>query len=177
MGESYVTGGLLGLQDQFFAPRPGTVRTMRAVLQRVREAQVDVDGEVVGRVGAGWCVLVGVTHSDTQVEAHKIADKIANMRSFDDDNGVMNRSVLDTGGDVLVVSQFTLYGDTHKGRRPGWSAAAPAPVAEPLVQAVVDRLIELGLAVSTGRFRAEMVVSIVNDGPVTLLIEVNNPSH
>jgi len=175
VGRSHVTGGLVTLQDLTTPREPqGTVWVMRAVLQRVRKAHVEVGDEVVGQVGPGWCALVGATHTDTHVEAAKLADKIANMRSFDDESGVMNCSVLDVGGEVLVVSQFTLYGDTSKGRRPGWSAAAPASVAEPLVQVVVDRLTELGLAVSTGRFQAAMVVSIVNDGPVTLLVEVEN---
>jgi D-aminoacyl-tRNA deacylase len=146
---------------------------MRAVVQRVSRAQVTVHGDVVGQIGQGWCALVGVTHSDTETQAHKLADKIANLRMFDDDNGVMNRSVTDIDGAILVVSQFTLYGDASKGRRPAWGAAAPAPVAEPLVVAVVDRLLALGLTVETGRFQADMVVDITNVGPATLVIDVD----
>jgi D-tyrosyl-tRNA(Tyr) deacylase len=129
-------------------------------------------GPVVGEIGAGLCVLVGVTHTDDAGIAAKLADKVWHLRVMDDDAGVMNRSVADTTRQVLVVSQFTLYGDTRKGRRPSWLDAAPPEVAEPLVQAVVDRLVELGATVATGRFRADMAVELVNDGPVTLLLEV-----
>lgn len=144
---------------------------MRAVVQRVTSASVTVGGEVVGAIGSGLLALVGVTHDDDETRAAKLADKIANLRILDDDAGVMNRSVLGTGGEVLVVSQFTLYGDTVKGRRPSWMAAARPEVAEPLVTAVVDALRSLGVGVQTGRFRAEMAVSLVNDGPVTVLLE------
>ena len=129
-------------------------------------------GEVVGSVGAGLCVLVGVTHTDTVEQARKLADKIWNLRVIDDDDGVMNRSVADTSREVLVVSQFTLYGDTSAGRRPSWINAARPEHAEPLVQEVVDRLRALGATVATGRFRTEMLVDIRNDGPVTVMIEV-----
>jgi D-tyrosyl-tRNA(Tyr) deacylase len=131
----------------------------------------DAAGEVVGEVGAGLCVLVGVTHDDTTANAHKMADKIWNLRIFDDADGVMNRSLADVGGEVLIVSQFTLYGDTSGGRRPSWIAAARPEHAEPMVQAVVDHLRQLGAKVATGRFRTEMLVTINNDGPVTVLIE------
>ncbi len=144
---------------------------MRAVVQRVTSASVVVGDEVVGAIGPGLLVLVGVAHDDDEAAAVRLADKIANLRVLDDDAGVMNRSVLDTGGSVLVVSQFTLYGDTSKGRRPSWLAAARPEVAEPLVSAVVDNLRSLGVPVETGRFRAEMAVSLVNDGPVTVLVE------
>ena len=148
---------------------------MRAVVQRVRRASVDstVDGitERVGEIGPGLCVLVGVTHDDTVATAERLAARIANLRVFDDDDGVMNRSLLDTGGEALVVSQFTLYGDTTRGRRPGWSAAARPEVAEPLIAAVVDALESLGVAVHTGRFRTDMAVELVNDGPVTLIVD------
>ena len=144
---------------------------MRAVVQRVSEASVTVGGEVVGAVGPGLVALVVVTHDDDGSRAAKLADKLANLRILDDDAGVMNRSVLDAGAAVLVVSQFTLYGDTAKGRRPSWIAAARPEVAEPLVDAVADRLRALGVAVATGRFRTEMRVALVNDGPVTLLLE------
>lgn len=148
---------------------------MRGLVQRVRSADVTVDGEVVGAIGAGLCVLVGVTHADGPDQARRLADKLWNLRVFDDDAGVMNRSVADSTGEVLVVSQFTLYGDTSAGRRPSWIAAARPEHAEPLVQAVVDRLRELGATVATGRFRTEMLVRIENDGPVTVMVEVDAP--
>lgn len=148
---------------------------MRGLVQRVTSARVTVVGgtaeEVVGEIGAGLCVLVGVTHDDTVAQAHKLAEKIWHLRILDDAEGVMNRSVADTGGEVLVVSQFTLYGDTSGGRRPSWIAAARPEHAEPMVQAVVDHLRGLGATVATGRFRTEMLVAINNDGPVTVLIE------
>jgi len=141
-------------------------------VQRVTEARVRVDGEIVGEIGVGLCVLVGVTHTDDDAVARKIAEKLWHLRIFDDADGVMNRSVADAGGQILVVSQFTLYGDTRKGRRPSWVAAAPPEQAEPLVEAVVAALRDLGAHVETGRFRADMAVELVNDGPVTLLVEV-----
>ncbi|MGA0238358.1 MAG: D-aminoacyl-tRNA deacylase [Acidimicrobiales bacterium] len=145
---------------------------MRALVQRVREASVTVEGDVVGRIGPGVGALVGVTHDDTETLAVKLADKIWNLRIFDDADGVMNRSAADDGLEVLVVSQFTLYGDTRRGRRPGYSDAARPELAEPLVEVVVDALRASGAVVETGRFRTEMAVALVNDGPVTLLIEV-----
>jgi D-tyrosyl-tRNA(Tyr) deacylase len=149
---------------------------MRGLVQRVTRASVTVlsntSSEVVGEIGRGLCVLVGVTHDDTAEHARKLADKIWHLRVMDDDAGVMNKSVADTGGEVLVVSQFTLYGDTDGGRRPSWIAAARPEHAEPLVQQVVDRLRALGATVATGRFRTEMLVDIQNDGPVTVLLEI-----
>jgi D-tyrosyl-tRNA(Tyr) deacylase len=145
---------------------------MRAVVQRVRRASVTVAGETVGEIGAGLCVLVGVTHDDSPAHAAKLADKIWHLRVMDDDAGVMNRSVADTTRQVLIVSQFTLYGDTSGGRRPSWVAAARPEHAEPLVDAVVARLRELGATVATGRFRTEMLVSLDNDGPVTVIVDV-----
>jgi D-tyrosyl-tRNA(Tyr) deacylase len=145
---------------------------MRSVVQRVTRASVTVDGEVVGAIGPGLLALVGVTHDDGPAEAEKLAGKLANLRILDDDEGVMNRSVLDAGAAVLVVSQFTLYGDTVKGRRPSWLAAARPEHAEPLVDAVADALRGMGVEVATGRFRTEMAVELVNDGPVTLLLDV-----
>lgn len=130
-----------------------------------------VDGEVVGSIGAGLCVLVGVTHGDGEAEADRIADRLAGIRIMDDDDGVMNRSVTDVGGEVLVVSQFTLYGDASRGRRPTWSAAARPEQAEPLVERVVSGLRDRGLGVATGRFRENMSVDLVNDGPVTVMVE------
>jgi len=145
---------------------------LRALVQRVTEARVSVAGEVVGEIGAGLCVLVGVTHDDDAARAAKLAAKVANLRVFDDDVGAMNRSLLDTSGAALIVSQFTLYGDTARGRRPSWVAAARPEQAEPLIDAFGAELAALGVPVATGRFRADMQVALVNDGPVTLLVEV-----
>jgi D-tyrosyl-tRNA(Tyr) deacylase len=145
---------------------------MRALVQRVSSASVTVGGEVVGAIGPGLCVFVGVTHGDDADIASRLAAKVAALRVFDDEAGVMNRSVLDAHGSALVVSQFTLYGDTRKGRRPSWVAAARPEVAEPLVRAFAQRLASEGVSVETGRFRAEMTVSIVNEGPVTVMLEL-----
>jgi D-aminoacyl-tRNA deacylase len=144
---------------------------MRALIQRVTEARVRVDNDVVGEIGLGLCVLVGVTHEDSVSTAGRLADKIWTLRIFDDDNGVMNRPVAEVGGAVLVVSQFTLYGDTRRGRRPSWAAAAPPDRAEPLVDVFAASLRDLGAEVATGTFGAHMQVELINDGPVTLLIE------
>jgi D-aminoacyl-tRNA deacylase len=144
---------------------------VRAVVQRVTEAAVTVADEEVGRIGRGLCVLVGVTHDDDEAGARKLADRLFNLRLFDDEAGVMNKSAADVGAEILVVSQFTLYGDTTKGRRPSWIAAARPDYAEPLVQVLVDELRRLGASVATGRFGAEMLVALVNDGPVTVLLE------
>ncbi len=144
---------------------------MRGLVQRVARAAVTVGDDVAGRIGSGVLVLVGVTHDDTEAQARKLADKIWNLRIFDDADGVMNLSLADTHRSALVVSQFTLYGDTRKGRRPGYSDAERPEQAEPLVEVVIDELRGLGAEVATGRFRAEMAVELVNDGPVTLLIE------
>ncbi len=146
---------------------------MRALVQRVTRASVTVDGEVVGEIGPGLCVLVGVTHTDDEPTARRLAERIYNLRVLADDDGVMNRSVADTGHEVLVVSQFTLYGDTSKGRRPSWLAAAQPEAAEPLVTSLVEALRELGARVATGRFRTEMAVELVNDGPVTVMLELD----
>ena len=145
---------------------------MRGLVQRVKRAEVRVDGEVVGAIGAGLCVFVGVTHDDGDAEADRLAAKLAGLRILDDDAGVMNRSVVEVGGEVLLVSQFTLYGDTAKGRRPTWNAAAPPEQAKPLVDRVADGLSAAGLFVATGRFGEYMVVELVNDGPATLMVEV-----
>src|SRR5262245_19714502 len=144
---------------------------MRAVLQRVSRAKVTVGDEVTGVVGVGWLVLLGVAQADTQKENDWLAEKVANLRAFPDDEGKMNRSVQDVGGSVLVVSQFTLYGDCQRGRRPGFSGAAPPAVAEPLYEAFVVGLKSLGVPVATGRFAASMQVELVNDGPVTFVLE------
>jgi D-tyrosyl-tRNA(Tyr) deacylase len=144
---------------------------MRAVVQRVRQASVTVEGAVVGSIGdgtgQGLCVLVGVTHDDTEQTAAQLAAKVHELRILDDE-----RSAAEAGAPLLVVSQFTLYGDTRKGRRPTWNAAAPRPVAEPLVDHVVAVLRERGAHVETGVFGADMQLALVNDGPVTLLLEV-----
>jgi D-tyrosyl-tRNA(Tyr) deacylase len=149
---------------------------VRAIVQRVDQASVDstVDGVTtrVGEIGQGLLVLVGVTHTDTEQSAIKLADKIWNLRIMSDVDGVMNLSVADTTRNVLVVSQFTLYGDTNGGRRPSWIAAAKPEVAEPLVTKVIDELRRLGAQVQTGRFRTDMKVALVNDGPVTVTIEI-----
>jgi D-tyrosyl-tRNA(Tyr) deacylase len=145
---------------------------MRALVQRVSSASVTSDGVERGSIGVGMVALVGVTHGDDEASARRLADKIANLRVFGDDEGRMNLSVLDVRGQVMVVSQFTLYGDTRKGRRPSYVDAAPPERAEPLVEAVVDALEQLGIAVAAGRFRTHMQVSLVNDGPVTLMLEV-----
>ncbi|MEY4372509.1 MAG: D-tyrosyl-tRNA(Tyr) deacylase [Actinomycetota bacterium] len=130
-----------------------------------------VDGECVGRIGAGLCVLVGVTHDDTPANARRLAKKLWNLRVMDDAEGVMNLSLADTTRAVLVISQFTLYGDTARGRRPSWVSAARPEHAEPLVDAVANELRSLGAHVETGRFRTHMMVELVNDGPVTLMLE------
>ena len=149
---------------------------MRALVQRVDQASVDstVDGVTtrVAEIGHGLLVLVGVTHSDTEQSATKLADKIWNLRIMSDADGVMNLSVADTTQNVLVVSQFTLYGDTNSGRRPSWIEAAKPEVAEPLVTKVIEELRRLGAHVETGRFRTDMKVALVNDGPVTVTINV-----
>lgn len=140
---------------------------MRALLQRVDSARVTVEGEVVGEVtGEGLLALVGVTHDDGGAEVAHVARKIAHLRILRGE-----RSVLDAGADVLVVSQFTLYGDVRKGRRPTWNAAAPGDVAQPLVDAVVAALRELGVTVATGVFGADMRVELTNDGPTTILVD------
>ena len=144
---------------------------MRAVLQRVERAKVSVGGEVTGEVAAGWLVLLGVAPADTHKQVDWLADKVANLRAFEDAEGKMNLSVQDVAGAVLVVSQFTLYGDCLKGRRPGFSGAAQPAVAEPLYEAFVNALRLLGVPVATGRFGADMRVELVNDGPVTFVID------
>ncbi len=146
---------------------------MRALVQRVDRAEVTVDGSVVGAIGRGLCVFIGVTHTDTDAQAARLAAKVWNLRVMPDEAGVMNRSVADAGGEVMVVSQFTLYGDTSGGRRPSWIAAARPEQAEPLVERVVAELRTLGATVATGRFRTVMQVALVNDGPVTLWLEVD----
>lgn len=144
---------------------------MRAVLQRVSRASVEVEGTIVGEIGAGWLVLLGVARGDADEDAAWMAEKIANLRAFEDETGKMNRSVLDIGGGTLVVSQFTLLADCRAGRRPSFTAAADPAEAERLYLRVASLLKAAGLTVPTGVFRASMNVSLVNEGPVTLLLD------
>ena len=144
---------------------------MRAVVQRVSGGSVRVGEETVGSIGLGYVVLLGVHARDTEAEAVALAEKIAHLRVFDDDAGKLNRSILDVGGEVLSVSQFTLYGNTEKGRRPSFLDAAPPERADALYQVFTARLQALGVPVSTGRFRAVMSVEIHNDGPVTVILD------
>ena len=144
---------------------------MRALVQRVSQAAVLVDGQVVGKIGPGLCCLVGVTHDDDRDKALKLAAKLWHLRIFADDNGHMNRSTADTSREVLVVSQFTLYGDTRKGRRPSFIAAAAPDQATRLIDELVAELQRLGATVATGSFGANMQVELTNDGPVTLMLE------
>jgi len=144
---------------------------MRAVLQRVARASVAVNGETVGTVARGWLVLLGVAPADTPAQVEWLAEKVAHLRAFEDAEGKMNLSVLDVNGGALVVSQFTLYGECTKGRRPSFTGAAPPAVAEPLYEAFVVALKARGVPVNTGRFGADMRVELLNDGPVTFVID------
>jgi D-tyrosyl-tRNA(Tyr) deacylase len=144
---------------------------VRAVVQRVTSARVTVGGRVVGEIGSGVVVLVGVAHEDDAAEARWLADKVVNLRIFSDEAGRMNRSLLDVGGEALVVSQFTLYGDARKGRRPSFVRAARGPEAEALYRRVVDVLETLGVRCATGEFGAMMNVALTNEGPVTILLD------
>jgi D-tyrosyl-tRNA(Tyr) deacylase len=146
---------------------------MRAVVQRVRRASVTVEGEVIGEIGKGLVVLVGIGRDDTKVEAAYLLDKISNLRIFDDEEGKMNRSVKDVDGALLIVSQFTLYGDVRRGLRPSWIDAAPPEVAEPLYDFFVRQASSLVDDVATGKFQAMMQVELINDGPVTILLDSN----
>ena len=145
---------------------------MRALVQRVREASVRVEDQLVGAINQGLCVFVGVTHEDGPEECDLLVNKLLHLRIMDDENGVMNNSVVDNEGEILIVSQFTLYGDISKGRRPTWSAAAPPEQAEPLIKKVVEGLKAAGVTVETGKFRQHMLVYLTNDGPATLMIEI-----
>lgn len=145
---------------------------MRLVLQRVSSASVSVDGEVIGEIGRGLLVLAAAGHDDTAETAARAAKKVAELRIFSDAEGKMNLSVTEAGGEVLVVSQFTLLGDTSKGRRPSFGKSAPGPVAEPLVDELAAQLERMDLSVAKGRFGANMRVSLVNDGPVTLVVDI-----
>ena len=144
---------------------------MRAVVQRVTRARVTVDDEIVGEIGSGLAVLLGVAADDTNDDADYLAHKIAALRILDDSEGRMNLSLTDVGGEMLVVSQFTLYGDVRRGLRPSWSDAAPPEVAEPLYEYFVEKCREVIVRVETGSFRKMMLVELVNDGPVTLMLD------
>lgn len=144
---------------------------MRVILQRSKRASVTVAGEVTGAIESGYVLLVGITHEDTEEDAKYVAKKVAEMRLFEDEEGKMNRSIFEAGGDILSISQFTLYGDIKKGRRPSFIAAARPETAEPLWQAFNDALRSHGLKVETGVFGAMMDVELINDGPVTMMVE------
>ena len=148
-----------------------TSLAMRAVIQRVSEAQVSVDGECIGRIKRGLVVLLGISQTDSQAEADYLSEKIIGLRIFADEAGQFNRSLQDVDGELLIVSQFTLYGDTRKGRRPSFIAAAGADIALPLYEYFVDYIRRRSVPVATGRFQARMAVQLVNDGPVTLLLD------
>jgi D-aminoacyl-tRNA deacylase len=145
---------------------------MRAVVQRVSAARVVVDGEVAGEIAAGLCMLLGVSRDDGEAEAERLAGRVARLRIFENEDGRFDRSLLDTGGAALVVSQFTLIADTEKGNRPSFSGAAPPEQAEPLYDAFCAALRGLGVEVATGRFGARMAVELVNDGPVTIVLDL-----
>src|SRR6266851_542374 len=144
---------------------------MRAIIQRVSEARVRIDGEIAGEIGRGLLVLQGVAKSDTVEQARWLADKIIALRIFNDDQGKMNRDVAEIGGGILVVSQFTLYGDCSKGRRPSFIEAAPPETAIPLYEAFINGIKAHGISTAAGRFGAMMQVELINDGPVTLILE------
>ena len=147
---------------------------MRACIQRVSEAKVIVEGQTIGEIGRGLLVLLGVANGDTEAEARSLADKVSGLRVFEDDAGKMNLALADVGGKMLVVSQFTLLGNCRKGRRPSFIDAAPPELAERLYELYVVEVRAKGIAVETGKFRANMQVSLVNDGPVTLLLDTQD---
>ena len=144
---------------------------MRIVIQRIREARVTIDGEIITKIGPGLCVFLGIAQGDTEEDANYLADKAVELRIFEDAAGKFNRSLLESRGEILVVSEFTLYGDCSKGRRPSFSQAAPPQEAEPLYRYFVQRLKGSGLTVAAGKFQAKMQVSIINDGPVTFILD------
>ena len=147
---------------------------MRAVLSRVKNASVTVDGQVVGKIGQGFLILLGITHEDTEVQAAKLADKLTGLRIFEDEDGKMNRGLETVNGEILVVSQFTLYGNCRKGRRPDFLAAARPEVAIPLYEKFVQLIRDKGIHVETGEFGAEMMVESINDGPLTLIVDTDD---
>jgi D-tyrosyl-tRNA(Tyr) deacylase len=144
---------------------------MRALIQRVRQGKVSVDGESVAQIGGGFVILLGIAPGDGEGQTRYLTDKIANLRVFEDQDGKMNLSLLEVGGEALVVSQFTLYADTRKGRRPSFTGAAAPEIADPLVERFAQMLRELGIPTQTGKFGAHMLVEIENDGPVTIWLE------
>ena len=146
---------------------------MRAVLTRVKSASVTIDGQIKGKIGQGFLILLGVTHEDTEAQAVKLADKLTGLRIFEDENGKMNQGLESVDGQILVVSQFTLYGNCRKGRRPDFLAAARPEVAIPLYEKFVQLIRDKGIHVETGEFGAEMLVESVNDGPVTLVVDTD----
>jgi len=150
---------------------------VKAVIQRVSRAEVRVDGEIVGKIGRGYVVLLGIAKGDTENDIQWLVDKICNLRVFPNDEGKFDRSLLDIQGEVLVVSQFTLFGDCRKGRRPGFDAAAPPQLAQELYQKTVEAFVRAGIPTQTGRFAAMMEVDLVNDGPVTLILDTPNASN
>jgi D-tyrosyl-tRNA(Tyr) deacylase len=150
-------------------------RNMKAVVQRVSRASVRVRDELAGETGAGLCVLLGVAHGDGAAEAVRLAEKVARLRIFEDEQGRLERSLLDTGGEALVVSQFTLLADTSKGNRPSFTEAAPPEEAKPLYETFCEELRQLGVGVATGVFGARMSVELVNEGPVTIVLEHGRP--
>jgi len=147
---------------------------MRAVVQRVKKASVSIDGKIVGKINKGLVILVGVKNGDTERDAKFLADKCVNLRIFADEAGKFNLSALDVAGELLAISQFTLYGDTRKGRRPSFVKAAPPAISQPLYEKFIDYLQESGLKTATGEFGAMMLVEIHNDGPVTIILEATN---
>ena len=144
---------------------------MRAVIQRVSEEKVEVDGDIIGKIGEGFLVLIGVRKDDTEEDVRYLADKVLGLRIFEDEAGKMNLSITDVKGEILAVSQFTLYGDSRKGRRPSFDEAAPPDVAERLYELFVEEIRKSGMKVETGRFRALMDVYLINSGPVTILLD------
>ncbi|HLE25842.1 MAG TPA: D-aminoacyl-tRNA deacylase [Thermodesulfobacteriota bacterium] len=144
---------------------------MRAVIQRVSEAKVEVDGDIIGKIGEGFLVLIGVRKDDTEEDVRYLADKVLGLRIFEDEAGKMNLSITDVKGEILTVSQFTLYGDSRKGRRPSFDEAAPLDVAEKLYELFVEEIRKSGIKVETGKFRALMDVHLINSGPVTILLD------
>ena len=144
---------------------------MRIILQRVKDAKVEVDGEIVGQIGKGILILLGVHKEDEEYDVEYLVDKVVNLRIFEDEHEAMNNSIIDEGGEILVVSQFTIYGDCRKGRRPSYDKAAPPELAESLYELFARKIYDRGVKVETGRFRAMMDVSLTNWGPVTLMLD------